>query len=217
MLIFLIEEILIMKKQEFELFLDELKLQVDFAFYSLNMFKQTYNAILSGNGNQQVEFWYYLQNYVVELANVSKILFISKKSYEKENAFRLRKAKRDFIIDVLDIKSIDAIKNKQMRNSLEHIDEKLEEFAKKDQQVIANRNIGPSNAVMIDNKPYLSDDSKQLRNYLTDSDVFFLFGKRFDVAETMRELIDIKKKIELGQEKLDKGDFNDLFDNGKTC
>lgn len=205
-----------MKKQEFELFLDELNLQVDFALYSADMFQQVYVEMSSGTRKQTNKFWYYLQNYVVELANVSKILFISKKGYEAENIFKLRKAKRDFIIDTLDIKNINAIKNKQMRNFLEHIDEKLEEFARIDQRFIFNRNIGPSDAIMIDNKPYLSDDSKQLRNYFTDLNVFVLFGKRFDVKKTHDELLDLKGKVELGKEKLDRGDFNDLFDNGKT-
>lgn len=203
-----------MKKQEFELFLDELKLQVEFALFSAQNLARLKNQNFRGGQGWSNEFWYYLQNYVIELANVSKILFISKNSYEEEKAFKERKKKRDFFIRTLNIDNIDTIKDKQMRNALEHIDEKLEKFTKMEKQFIFNKIISPSNGIVINGKPYLSDDTYQLRNYLIDLDVFILFGKRFDFKKTSSELLDLKNSIEVGQRKLVRGELDDLFSKG---
>ncbi|MBD9366061.1 hypothetical protein IAP91_11630, partial [Leuconostoc mesenteroides] len=116
--------------------MDELTLQVDFALFSVSMFSQILNNSSKLRYINEGEFWYYIQNYVIELANISKILFITKKNGEREKAFNLRKEKRDFFISTLGIQNIDAIKDKRMRNTLEHIDEKLEKFSKSDKQFI---------------------------------------------------------------------------------
>lgn len=203
-----------MKKQEFELFLDELKLQVEFALFSAQNLVRLKNQNFRGEQGWSNEFWYYLQNYVIELANVSKILFISKNANEKEKAFKERQQKRDFLIQTLNISNIDTIKDKRMRNALEHIDEKLEKFTKVEKQFIFNRNITPSNDIVVNGKPYLSDDANQLRNYLTDLDVFILFGKRFNLKETNIELIGLKNSVEAGQKKLVRGELDDLFSKG---
>lgn len=204
-----------MNRKEFALFLDELTLQVDFALFSVNMFSQILNNSSKLRYINEGEFWYYIQNYVIELANISKILFITKKNGEREKAFNLRKEKRDFFISTLGIQNIDAIKDKRMRNTLEHIDEKLEKFSKSDKQFIFNKIITPSRGIVIGDKPYLDVDNNQLRNYLTDLNVFVLFGKIFEVNKTYDELIGLKDKIELGRKKLNGGEFDDLFDNGE--
>lgn len=208
-----------MKKIKFELLLDELKLQTNFSIISMKYLEKNlddkWNQYSLGNEdnriNNQYEFWYYLQNYVVALGNVSKLLFISRNPSESNSEYQKRKKDRDLFLRILEIDNNISLRNKKMRNILEHIDERIEEFSKKEKNIIANKNIGPSTMILIGDKYLFEDDADNLRNYLTDRKEFILFGRRFNLEVTFGEVIIIKNRIVTIQEKLDKGELDDLF------
>ena len=68
-----------MENKGFDLLKDELKLQTNFAIFSINNFNKSLQElnILDSDADYQelkIKFWYYLQNYIVSLGNVSKLL-----------------------------------------------------------------------------------------------------------------------------------------------
>lgn len=82
-----------------------------------------------------------------------------------------------------------------MRNFLEHIDEKVVELSKTPEASIFNKNIFPSNSIMINGKPLENSGIKMLRNYITDQQKLILYGKEFSLKETFPELLQLRDKI----------------------
>ena len=72
-------EVSYVENKGFDLLKDELKLQTNFAIFSINNFNKSLQElnILDSDADYQelkIKFWYYLQNYIVSLGNVSKLL-----------------------------------------------------------------------------------------------------------------------------------------------
>lgn len=87
-----------MEKETFELLLDELKFQTNFGMYSINCFNETIkeqdDPNYSGDKLElKIKFWYYLQNYVVALGNISKIFNAPRKPRESMHDYKIRKMK----------------------------------------------------------------------------------------------------------------------------
>lgn len=209
-----------MKKQKFEFLLDELKLQNNFAIISINHFNDTWNRLFSHEKEyldritETYEFWYYLQNYVIALGNISKILFATKSFSETNIEYRKRLNDRRIFTKTLEVKQNSILRDKKMRNLLEHIDENLENFSSKSPNIIVNRNIGPSNSILIGDKFLFENDEDNLRNFITDKKELILFGKRFKVESTFQEIIELRDKIIDIEKKLNRGELDDLFSDG---
>lgn len=204
-----------MKKRKFEFLLDELKLQTNFAILSINHFNNTWEKLFDYEDIDRVtityEFWYYLQNYVIALGNVSKLLFATKNKYETVAQFKKRLEDRKVFLSILKVKENTILRDKKMRNLLEHIDENLEKFSDKSASVIANRNIGPSNAIQIGNDFLFEKDEDNLRNFITDRRELILFGKRFDVERTFQDIIELRDNIIYIENQLKTGELDKLF------
>ena len=208
-----------MKKRKFEFLLDELKLQTNFAIISINHFNKTWNELFDSENSDRVtmtyEFWYYLQNYVVALGNLSKLLFATKSKYETYEEYKVRNKDRKVFSGIIKVQSNTILRDKKMRNLLEHIDENLEKFSEKPPYIIANRNIGPINAIQIGDNLLFEKDEDNLRNFITDRKELILFGKRFNVEKTFAEVIDLRDKIIHIERQFKKGDLDDLFSDSK--
>lgn len=206
-----------MKKQKFEFLLDELKLQTNFAILSINHFNNTWEKLFNYEDENldrvtiTYEFWYYLQNYVIALGNISKLLFATKNKYETVPQFKKRLEDRKFFLGVLKVKANTILRDKKMRNLLEHIDENLEKFSDKSASIIANKNIGPSNAIQIGNDFLFEKDEDNLRNFITDRNELILFGKRLNVEKTFQDVIELRDKIISIEKQLKNGELDNLF------
>ena len=209
-----------MKKQKFEFLLDELKLQTNFAIISINHFNDTWNKLFSHEKEDldrttvTYEFWYYLQNYVIALGNISKILFATKGFNETNVEYGKRLNDRRVFTKTLEVKQNSILRDKKMRNLLEHIDENLENFSAKSPGIIANRNIGPGNSILIGDKFLFENDEDNLRNFITDRKELILFGKRFKVESTFQEIIELRDKIIDIEKQFERGELDDLFSDG---
>lgn len=108
---------------------------------------------------------------------------------------KLEKNERYKFLQRLDVKKDSCLLNRDMRNFLEHIDEKVVELSKTPEASIFNKNIFPSNSIMINGKPLENSGIKMLRNYITDQQKLILYGKEFSLKETFPELLQLRDKI----------------------
>lgn len=205
-----------MKKRKYGLFLNEIKIQTNFSLISFNNLKKSLNEYLSFEDRTEEsilsfnEVWYYLQNYVVSLANISKLLYPTRKYKETNGSYEKRLNERNFILDTLNLPKNLELKNKQMRNTLEYIDEKLEVFSDKDAMRV-DQNIGPSNSIAINGIEIMSEDGDWLRNLITDKAEFILLGKRLNIERTLSEVIMLRDSIIERDKEFKRGDMDDLF------
>lgn len=205
-----------MKKSKYDLFLNEIKLQTNFAIISYNNYVKSLGEFMSSNiaSKESIgslnEIWYYLQNYVVSMANISKLLFPTRKHKESKASYERRLSERNIILETLQLPENIKLKNKQMRNTLEHIDEKLETFSNKN-TIIFDRNIGPSDSFSINGIETMIDDGDYLRNLVTDREEFILLGKRLNIKETLSEVIMLRDSIIERDKEFKRGDLDYLF------
>lgn len=185
-----------MENKGFDLLKDELKLQTNFAIFSINNFNKSLQElnILDSDADYQelkIKFWYYLQNYIVSLGNVSKLL----NRIQKLNISRRQ-------IGSFNKKNYPHLMDRGMRNALEHIDERILNLSKIKNASIFNRNIIASNSIIINGKPLEDTGLKLLRTYLSDKKELLLYGQRFSLNETIPELL--KLRDEFNKEKREK-------------
>lgn len=206
-----------MNKSLFERMLSELKLQTNFAIISINLMNEQFDK-MSDNSASGVDisasytFWYALQNYVVSLGNISKLLY-GVKGTSSDEVWNLRKKQRNFFRNRLNIKNNTTLKNRQMRNLLEHIDENIERFVLSDPEIVVDRMIGPqNNSIMIENKNFYNNDFYNLRSFLTDINEFWLFNSKFSITETFSEILDLRDTIITTEKTLREGGYDALFD-----
>lgn len=206
-----------MNKSLFERMLSELKLQTNFAIISINLMNEQFDKMSDNSGlgidiSASYTFWYALQNYVVSLGNISKLLYGVKGTSSVE-VWNLRKKQRIFFRNRLNIKNNTTLKNRQMRNSLEHIDENIEQFVLSDPDIVVDRMIGPQkNSIMIENKNFYNNDFYNLRSFLTDINEFWLFNSKFSITETFPEILDLRDTIITTEKTLREGGYDALFD-----
>lgn len=85
--------------------------------------------------------YYYLQSLVIALGNISKILWPTNKKYESR-----RKELRTF----LDVKDDSVLKKRDLRNVLEHFDEKADDwFAEEERHRYSDRGVGSMEGTII--------------------------------------------------------------------
>lgn len=206
-----------MNKSLFERMLSELKLQTNFAIISINLMNEQFDKMSDNSGlgvdiSASYTFWYALQNYVVSLGNISKLLYGVKGTSSVE-VWNLRKKQRIFFRNRLNIKNNTTLKNRQMRNLLEHIDENIEQFVLSDPDIVVDRMIGSQKkSIMIENKNFYNNDFYNLRSFLTDINEFWLFNSKFSITETFPEILDLRDTIITTEKTLREGGYDALFD-----
>lgn len=206
-----------MKKQRFQFLLDETKLQTNFAIISINHFNVSYGNMNSlewlseEQRNATYEFWYFLQNYVVSLGNISKILFGSFNPKDTPEKRMIRNKERRILRETIGIPDNIILRDKKMRNLLEHIDENIEKFTDSPPNIISNRGIIPSYAFNVNGENLFEHDINNLRNYLTDKNELILFGKKINISNSFSEVINLRDLVVIAEKKFERGELDDLF------
>ena len=206
-----------MKRKLFEQLLNELKLQTNFSIISVKLLNEHFSKFGQNKPgteediNSKYMFWYSIQNYVVSLANISKLLF-GVKGYASKEEWDKRKEERRQFREILNISESTLLKNKEMRNLLEHIDENVEKFSLETSTYVVDRNIGTSNMIMLHDNNFFDKNYYNLRNYLTDKQEFWLFNKKFSITETFPEILDLRDTIITTEKTLKEGGYDALFD-----
>lgn len=183
-----------MDKKREDLYLDELKTQIDFALFSIENINIFLEQMDEGKVGESDNFWYYAQNLVVYSGNISKILWGVKDRNKSKNS--IRKKERQDLRGKLEIKNDSLLKNRSLRNALEHIDEKLEEFTENESNVIFNKNI----FTLIDEhkfgeNSYRLSKEKNLRHYDPITKTFYFYGEKVNLQDLYRSINILKKNI----------------------
>ena len=198
-----------MKKKREDLFIDELKTQIEFALISIEGVNKFLTALDTGFPKEKETelFWYNAQNLIVYSGNISKILWgIYKKGEAYQNINRLRRAERKELRNKLNVNEQSVLKNRFLRNALEHIDEKLEDFTENDQFSVLNKNIGPvRNMIQYGDEIYDISKEKNLRHYDQNKKIFYFYGEHVNLEKLYKDIKALKISIE--EYEGDKDDF----------
>ena len=166
-------------------FLKELEIQCGFAKFALEDLNSCLSSLenvrggFTNNGNNDVErLWYSIQNFLNAAANISRILWPSKRNY-KERGRLLRKK--------LNVNDGFALNSRQARNSFEHFDERLHDwfFSLDKPSAAVDRNIGP-----IDSWNPSGDPDKKyfLRNFDQTKYVLWFRGEMYELQPMIKEI-----------------------------
>ncbi len=220
-----------MKKRHFELLLDQLELQYYFANSSFNKFNNLYHEIKEKNAKptaiikvNEIEFWLSLREFVTSLANIAKILVLPtenenlNKNYSRKMDQKRRG--RDVLIQEIGlVGNLPVISDKLLRNSLEHIDERIDDYDKPGIKLTNNRSIipnffrGSKAIVQIDDSIEKFDKTDYKENiFYEEKEIYYAaFGDDVPIIEAAKELGLLGEKIREVKDKLEKGELDSKF------
>ncbi|WP_175419962.1 hypothetical protein [Marinitoga sp. 1154] len=158
----------------FEIFLSEIRRQCEFSFIALRQ-------IELGLQNNNVEIvWYNLQNFLISVANISKILWPNQNYKRRGEKLRQR----------LKISEDSLIKSRKFRNHFEHFDERLDEWFK------ATENYNYVDSNIGDIKTINGIDVKDiLRNFNPKNFELIFRGEKYELQPVIKEINEIYFKV----------------------
>lgn len=172
----------------------------DNAFYRL---KEMEEGRMEGNMDM---FWYFIQTAILYSGNVSKLLWPSyRKKRGKDGKYSFTPEHKKYIKErlilreTLQINKNSTVKNKRLRNSFEHIDERMEEH---NFILFADKNIG--NSVMNINITGITEEEqrkKMFRFYNSETSELLFYGESIIIKDLYEDMIDIRNKIKAWQDK----------------
>ncbi len=147
----------------------------------------------------QPEVFTMIDAILLHSANIKKILFATpRKRNESSYKFEYRKKRTEEIQSYLDMDKISEIKNIDVRNSLEHYDERLDNISlrlrngtiDKDYQIIASNVILSSEGALYGTPYYLKSyiiDSKIYKNSERESNLGRIYSEALYIQNTTKE------------------------------
>jgi hypothetical protein len=171
------------------IFLSEIKRQVAFAEMAIEDMLRISDLIISESEydpeRTQTLFWNSTQNLLISLANISKILYPAKKYYSRGTWLR-----KDLNLPIENI-----FKSRQLRNSFEHFDERIEEFfdLAKDKGTI----FVDSNMAEVKISGMTGFKIAYMRNYLPKERTVYFQENSLNLDIARKELSMLKNSVEL--------------------
>lgn len=161
-----------MDKMVLRIFQTEVFKQCEFAITSA-----TYMNNVIHNADNKNNLWYFTQNFLIASANVSKLLWGSKKKIS-QSRLPLRES--------LNIKENSLIKSRELRNDFEHFDERVESWSLESQRKnFMDSCIGPIN--MFNG----IDPEDIFRHFDTHKMEITFKGKTYELQPILDELIEV--------------------------
>lgn len=226
-----------MKKQTFGLLLDQLIFQINLTVISLNKVVEIYKRNRKAMRQKQVtiyepedEFWLYLHSYAISLSNIAKLFHPTGNKKEAECREKNREIfKKQFASNQDELKKeYGHIANKDLRNALEHIEQRIDDFGKNDGLFLSlNRKIVPINLLDSTQNALLKVNGQvteekvlyvsSLESFFydpenDDNDVYSAFGSELRIQDTFLELDVMKEKAVEVMNKYNSGELDNLFD-----
>jgi hypothetical protein len=169
-------------KMVLDIFQREVEKQCEFALNSVMFINDALSNLENRHGTTE-QLWYYVQNFLVASANVSKLLWGS-----KEKISESRKELRES----LKVSDDSILKNRIFRNHFEHIDERIEAWASStERRNFVDSNVGPANMIIgIDAGDYL-------RNFNTDSMAITFKGDTYEIKPIFDELLILHENVKV--------------------
>lgn len=152
------------------------------ALNSIQMFLEIESEIQKGNHEYNLTLIDNLQNLINQAAALSKYFWpIRKGQMHQKRGVLLR--------NVLEITEDNPLKKREVRDSIEHFDERLDKFTT---QIIS----GNINPLWIGKRPVENGVANHFfRAYFTDEQVFEVLGEKFHVPVICNEIIRIHNKL----------------------
>lgn len=168
-----------MDQRLIDIFQDEIRKQSSFAMSSVEHINHFFSREVMPHPDY---LWYYVQNFLISSANVSKLLWESNK---KQNQSRKDLRKH------LKVKESSVLYSKTLRNDFEHYDERIETwYAESKDGNYVDSGIGPTGFM-----PGF-DSSDILRIYDTTIGAVTFKGKVYKLQPIVDELADLITTIE---------------------
>ncbi|GGH17392.1 hypothetical protein [Paenibacillus segetis] len=169
------------------IFLREVQRQISFAEIATEEMMSITESVISNSvtdpEKMQTLFWYAAQNLLISLANISKVLYPSKKYYRRGDALR-----KELSLPVENV-----FKSRLLRNSFEHFDERIEEFF-----MSATKGKG---SIFIDTNMVeikitgLDMPIAYMRNYLPSERTLYFQDVKLNLDTVQTELNELKEKL----------------------
>lgn len=182
-------------------FIEELHTQISFALISIEKIKHFIGLINSDDGTyswvnlQPDYFWYYAQNLITVLGNISKILY-GVKSKDKRITDTRFKERAEFR-KLLNVDDNPIVNNRDLRNALEHIDERLEEFTSHRQFLVLDKNYGSvTQFITLFGKPYDLSKVKNLRHFDNKTITYYFYGESLKLDKAFEFIEELKLKVD---------------------
>lgn len=184
-----------MEKKRRDILLLELETQVKFALMS---FDGLQNILIKMDNKEDIDispFWYYCQNLIIYSGNLSKILWGVRSNNKLVNETRMKE--RCELRFLLSVKENSPIKNRSLRNALEHADEKLEAFSNNERNIVIDKYFGPPRNLISfdDDSIYDASKEKNLRYYNPETRVFYFYGTKTNIERLVQEIKKLQEDI----------------------
>ena len=175
-----------MNNDIFKYYVNEINLLTNF----VKIAAEHFNKVLNEENNDSNMIWYDLQNIITYSADISKILWGSKK-YDRANRQKFRD-----ILKVEDNWEI-SYNNKTLRNRLEHIDEHIIKFVSEEHQIIYDRNIVSNyNMISVNGREFNPNKESTLRSYNLELGEYVIFGQAFNIKKACEECQNLRMKTD---------------------
>lgn len=166
-----------MDKELLKLLQREVERQSSYALMSIEYI----NGYFSNSNQKPMNntlLWYHVQSFLNSTANVSKLIWGSKDTFTSRKELRVS----------LNVSEDSPLRNRELRNTFEHFDERLEDwFESNESQIFIDSNIGPIG--MLTNL----DASKYLRNFDTSKNAITYQGKEYKLQPLVDEIVSINE------------------------
>lgn len=160
-----------------ELFINEIDLQTDYAITSFNKYLEIKNS----NHVEVKEIFREIHHFAIHVANIGKL---TEKLTEPENSI-----KTHLLSQIINTTSFDLKNIKDLRNHLEHYEERLEAW----HYLYCGNPILDMNIIGSNTKGV--DFEKCLRVLNIDEDIYYLLGERFDLKNLQGKVNTINKSL----------------------
>jgi len=132
--------------------------------------------------------WYCLQAFLVAAANVSKLLNLSNTSFKSDERESLKR--------ILGVDNTSPLASRELRNHLEHLDERLLDWWRKHPYILMDRVIGDVMISALPGSPHHLDKSIHLRHFDAATYTLSFHDQPFDLRPVLQELRKLSSRLE---------------------
>ncbi len=155
--------------EKWQIYLQEIKTQIDFAKRSYEAFK------IAGTRNEVVDIFFHLHHFVIHATNIDKILDT-----------KLESERHSFLSGHINLLGIDLKPFRRLRNHLEHFDERLDKWVREyDGHAFFDMNI-ITGAKGFPKKAFLR---------AVDGDIFKFHGEDYSLTELFDTILEIERRL----------------------
>ncbi|TVQ10055.1 MAG: hypothetical protein EA368_08240 [Leptolyngbya sp. DLM2.Bin27] len=191
-------------------YVNEIKRQCEFAVSAINHLNYSLQQLHACDIDSNQRHFFYsevfrsIHSFLTHASNVSRMFWPSvprKKKYESNEAYKARILKLDKVAraealkEEYSLKENSALKNRNLRDHLEHYDERLDHWRKNSK----NRNIAPENIGPLSSIRPSPDALDNMRQFDPSRNIYMFRGEEYDlqnIATAISEILSLSQNLE---------------------